>query len=146
MRASWRARCRRRCWAWRNRITAAEGEPPSDQAERRRRRRRQRSGPSPPSAGDGPTVLADVRTNSLVLIATPASLEVAQDIVAQLDIPTPAGRGQIHVYYLSHADAEELAQVLTAQAPEITPHAGRASVRADSATRRACNRKDPPRT
>ena len=98
--------------------TAAEGEQPPDQAERRRRRR-QRSGQSPQSASDGPTIIADTRTNSLVLIATPANMEVAQDIITKLDIPTPAGRGQIHVYYLSHADAEELAQVLTAQAPEI---------------------------
>ena len=99
--------------------TAAEGEQPADQTERRRRRRRQRSGQTPQSAGDGPTVFADTRTNSLILIATPASMEVAQDIIARLDIPTPAGRGQIHVFYLSHADADELAQVLTAQAPEI---------------------------
>ena len=99
--------------------TAAEGEQPPDQAERRRRRRRQRSGQTPQSASDGPTIIADTRTNSLVLIATPANMEVAQDIITKLDIPTPAGRGQIHVYYLSHADAEELAQVLTAQAPEI---------------------------
>ena len=37
-------------------------------------------------------------------------------------LATPARRGKIHVYYLSHADAEELAQVaqvLTAQAPAI---------------------------
>ena len=99
--------------------SAAEGEQPPDQAERRRRRRRQRSGQSPQNGSDGPTIIADTRTNSLVLIATPANMEVAQDIIAKLDIPTPAGRGQIHVYYLSHADAEELAQVLTAQAPEI---------------------------
>ncbi len=43
----------------------------------------------------------------------------AEDLIAKLDIPTPEGRGQIHVYYLEHADAEELAQVLTAQAAEI---------------------------
>ena len=98
---------------------AAEGEQPVDQAERRRRRRRQRSNPSPQSGDDGPTILADTRTNSLVLIATAAGMEVARDFIAKLDIPTPAGRGKIHVYYLSHADAEELAQVLTAQAPEI---------------------------
>ena len=97
----------------------AEGQPPSDQAERRRRRR-QRNAQSPQSAADGPTIIADTRTNSLVLIATPASMEVAQDIIAKLDIPTPSGRGKIHVYYLSHANAEELAQVLTAQAPEIS--------------------------
>ena len=98
--------------------TTAEGQQPSDQAERRRRRR-QRSGPAPQNAGAGPTIIADTRTNSLVLVATPASMAVAQDIIIRLDIPTPAGRGKIHVYYLSHANAEELAQVLTAQAPEI---------------------------
>lgn len=99
---------------------AADGQEPSDQAERRRRRRRQRSGQSLQSPGEGPIIIADTRTNSLVLIATPASMEAAQDIITKLDIPTPAGRGKIHVYYLSHANAEELAQVLTAQAPEIT--------------------------
>ena len=98
--------------------TAAEVQQPPDQAERRRRRR-QRSSQAAQSATDGPTIIADTRTNSLVLIATPADMEAAQDIIAKLDIPTPAGRGKIHVYYLSHADAEELAQVLTAQAPEI---------------------------
>ena len=96
--------------------TAAEGQQPSDQGERRRR---QRSDQSPQNPGDGPTIIADARTNSLVLIATPANMEVADDIIAKLDIPTPAGRGKIHVYYLSHASAEELALVLTAQAPEI---------------------------
>ena len=46
-------------------------------------------------------------------------MEVAQDLIAALDIPTPAGQGLVHVHYLSHADAEALAQVLTAQAPDI---------------------------
>ena len=95
-----------------------EVQQPSDQAERRRRRR-QRRNQAAQSAADGPTIIADARTNSLVLIATPTEMEAAQDIIDKLDIPTPAGRGKIHVYYLSHADAEELAQVLTAQAPEI---------------------------
>ena len=99
--------------------TAADGQPPADQSERRRRRRRQRDNQAPQAASDGPTIIADTRTNSLVLIATPPNMEVAQDIIAKLDIPTPAGRGKIHVYYLSHANSEELAQVLTAQAAEI---------------------------
>ena len=100
--------------------TAAEGQPPADQSERRRRRRRQRDAQAAQGASDdGPTIIADARTNSLVLIATPPNMEVAADIIAKLDIPTPAGRGKIHVYYLSHANAEELAQVLTAQAAEI---------------------------
>ena len=98
--------------------TAADAQQPTDQAERRRRRR-QRSARTIPDAGDGPVVIADPRTNSLVLIATPDDLEAAENITAQLDVPTPSGRGRIHVYYLSHADAEELAQVLTVQAPGI---------------------------
>jgi len=43
-----------------------------------------------------------------------------EDLIMKLDIRTPEGRGQIHVYYLQYANAEELAQVLTAQAGEIT--------------------------
>ena len=98
--------------------TGVEVQQPAEQGERRRRRR-QRSAQSTSSAGEGPTILADTRTNSLILIATPSSMDVASDIITKLDIPTPSGRGKIHVYYLSHANAEELAQVLTAQVPEI---------------------------
>jgi general secretion pathway protein D len=70
-------------------------------------------------AATAPKIIADGRTNSLVVMATPSVLEAAKDLIAKLDVPTPEGRGQIHVYYLEHADAEELAQVLTAQASEI---------------------------
>ena len=98
--------------------TGAEAPQPTEQGERRRRRR-QRAAQSTPRAEDGPTILADTRTNSLILIATPSGMDVASDIIAKLDIPTPSGRGKIHVYYLSHANAEELAQVLTAQVPDI---------------------------
>lgn len=98
--------------------TGADAQQPADQGERRRRRR-QRNAQTGPRLEDGPTILADTRTNSLILIATPSSMDVASDIIAKLDIPTPSGRGQIHVYYLSHANAEELAQVLTAQVPDI---------------------------
>ena len=47
-------------------------------------------------------------------------MAAAEDLIAKLDIPTPEGRGQIHVYYLAHANAEELAKVLTAQAGEMS--------------------------
>ena len=97
--------------------TAAEAPQQGDQAERRRRRRQRNQQAA--AAGDGPTILADTRTNSLILITAPAAMEVAADIIARLDVPTPSGRGRIHVYYLSHANAEELAQVLTAQVPDI---------------------------
>jgi len=47
-------------------------------------------------------------------------MSTLEDLIVKLDIRTPEGRGQIHVYYLQYANAEELAQVLTAQAGEIT--------------------------
>ena len=58
-------------------------------------------------------------------------MSMIEDLIARLDVPTPEGLGQIHVYYLAHANAEELAQVLTAQVSDITRpptpagHAGR---------------------
>jgi general secretion pathway protein D len=68
----------------------------------------------------GPRLIPDVRTNSLIVIAMRAEMATIEDLIAKLDVRTPEGRGQIHVYYLQYANAEELAQVLTAQAGEIT--------------------------
>jgi general secretion pathway protein D len=87
------------------------------------RRIRRAAGPTPTPtvqrAAVAPKMIADSRTNSLVVIATPTDMETVEDLIARLDVPTPEGRGQIHVYYLAHAKAEELAQVLTAQAADI---------------------------
>src|SRR4029450_13221722 len=92
--------------------------PPGGQPAARGRR------PAQASAGQraqrGPRIVPDARTNSLVLIATRADMSTLEDLIAKLDVRTPEGRGQIHVYYLQYANAEELAQVLTAQAGEIT--------------------------
>ncbi len=96
------------------------GATPAQQRQRQRRRRSQSQATSTlRRAPTAPKIIADSRTNSLIVIATPSVLMAAEDLIAKLDIPTPEGRGQIHVYYLEHADAEELAQVLTAQAAEI---------------------------
>lgn len=67
----------------------------------------------------GPRIIPDTRTNSLVLIATRADMATVEDLITKLDVVTPEGRGQIHVYYLQYANADELAQVLTAQSGEI---------------------------
>jgi len=99
--------------------TGAEAAPqPGVQPAARGRR------PTQASAGQraqrGPRIVPDTRTNSLVLIATRTDMSTLEDLIAKLDVRTPEGRGQIHVYYLQYANAEELAQVLTAQAGEIT--------------------------
>lgn len=60
-------------------------------------------------------IIADERTNSLILLASePAYLRV-KALVDRLDISVDAGTsGRIRVYYLQYADAEELANTLTA--------------------------------
>lgn len=60
-------------------------------------------------------VLADDRTNKLVVIADERSFQRIQELVAQLDLPT-AGEGQIHVVFMKNANAEDLAQTLSALA------------------------------
>jgi len=98
--------------------TGAEAAPqPGVQPVPRGRR------PTQASAGQrtqrGPRIIPDSRTNTLVLLATQTDMATLEDLIAKLDVRTPEGRGQIHVYYLQYANAEELAQVLTAQAGEI---------------------------
>ncbi len=86
-------------------------------------------------------IITDERTNSLVVLASRSELADIRELLAKLDIPVTGG-GRIHVYYLKHADAEELAQtlssLLTGQpggggpggGPGVTPQALRATVTA----------------
>lgn len=83
--------------------------------------------PTPPAPGGAPApgapsgtddgiisiskVLADERTNKLVIIADEKSFQRIEELVAQLDVPT-AGEGQIHVVFMKYAAAEDLAQTL----------------------------------
>ena len=53
-------------------------------------------------------IITDERTNSLLVLAPRAAARGDPRVVAKLDVPV-AGGGRIHVYYLKHADAEELA-------------------------------------
>ena len=46
--------------------------------------------------------------------APAADLATVADLVSQLDVPRPAGSGDIHVVYLKNATAKEVAQSLTA--------------------------------
>ncbi|HEU4385883.1 MAG TPA: type II secretion system secretin GspD [Anaeromyxobacteraceae bacterium] len=72
-------------------------------------------------------VLADERTNKLVVIADEKSFQRILELVKQLDTPT-AGEGAIHVVFLKNANAEDLAQTLQALAQ------GQAAARRSGAT------------
>ncbi|MCW5214428.1 type II secretion system secretin GspD, partial [Desulfobulbus sp. US5] len=53
------------------------------------------------------------RTNSLIVFAPKADIKKLRSLLEQLDTEAPRGGGKIHVYYLQHANAEELVKVLT---------------------------------
>jgi general secretion pathway protein D len=56
-------------------------------------------------------VVADERTNKLIVISDEKSYQRIVELVKQLDTPT-AGEGTIHVIYLKNANAEDLANTL----------------------------------
>jgi general secretion pathway protein D len=67
---------------------------------------------SPEAAQRGQVrIITDERTNSLVALASRATLEEIRDFIRRIDVPVEGG-GRIQVYYLKHADAEELADTL----------------------------------
>jgi general secretion pathway protein D len=80
-------------------------------------------------AGQRVTVIAEPRTNSLLLrAASPARLALARQLIGKLDVGTAAA-GNIHMVYLKNADATKLAATLRAvvsqdanvQTPATTP-------------------------
>ncbi|WP_428420149.1 type II secretion system secretin GspD [Methylibium sp.] len=74
-------------------------------------------GPPATAAGGGLSVMADSRTNALLVrAANPAKLAQVRALIGKLDQPGVGGAGgsNIYVVYLKNADATRLAQVLRA--------------------------------
>jgi general secretion pathway protein D len=57
-------------------------------------------------------ILADDRSNALVIIATERAYLRVLEFIRRLDVPLRTGEGEIHVLALQHADAVELAKTL----------------------------------
>ena len=58
------------------------------------------------------TMVADERTNVIVLLANEVDTLRIKQLVNMIDKEAPRGKGKIHVYYCENATAEELAKVL----------------------------------
>ncbi len=56
-------------------------------------------------------IIPDERTNQLIIIADERAFARLVELIKKLDVSIP-GEGQVHVYYLKNADAEEIAGVL----------------------------------
>ena len=59
-------------------------------------------------------IVSDERTNALIVLASEDDTIRIRQLIDILDRETPRGEGDIRVYYLQHANAEELSKVLTA--------------------------------
>jgi len=59
-------------------------------------------------------IFADVRTNSLIVVANAQDTETIRELAKQLDVPRPVGTNNVHVVYLKNAQSKEVAQSLTA--------------------------------
>ena len=92
-------------------------------------RRRTRRGQTPePTESEGPIsvskVLPDDRTNSVIVVASDIAMDRIKGLIRQLDIEVKDPKGNIHVYYLEHARAEDLAAVLASLASAETTRPG----------------------
>jgi len=77
----------------------------------RRRVRRRRKGVT---ISPAIRILADERTNCLIVLATEDDTLRIRKLITLLDKEIPRGEGDIHVYYLQNANAEDLVKVLAA--------------------------------
>lgn len=101
--------------------TTAATTPASRTAASRRRGRQAEPEPEAASSTNVGTegafiskIIADERTNSLILLANEEAIERVKELIAQIDVDIdPASRSQIHVIYLDHAKADDVANVLT---------------------------------
>ena len=58
------------------------------------------------------TFVADERTNVIVVLASEGEVDNVRQLIKTLDVDTPKGQSNIHVYYLENATAEDLVKVL----------------------------------
>lgn len=68
-------------------------------------------------------LIADERTNKLIIVANDKAFERIEMLLTHLDTPVP-GEGQVHVYYLENANAEELASTLASLTQGINRPSG----------------------
>jgi general secretion pathway protein D len=65
------------------------------------------------SAEKQPVIVADERTSTLVVLASEVDTLRIKQLIEMIDKETPRGKGKINVYFCEHANAEDLAKVLS---------------------------------
>ena len=104
--------------------STASSSSSSSSSSRSSRRRRKKAAETAASTASSSTVgkegkyiekiVADERTNKLIIFANSEAMEAVLALIGEVDQDTdPSRRAQIHVIYLEHANAEDVAQVLS---------------------------------
>lgn len=85
-------------------------------------------------------IIADERTNNLIVVTSPRSFDKIEQMIELLDKPTAVG-GQVHVKFLEYADSEELASTLSnlASSTQSNNQSGGSSAAARARAARARN-------
>ncbi len=92
---------------------------PSKATASTRKKKAGKAGEGPAVLGTGagdPTIrniIADERTNALIILATERAYLRVLEMIRQLDVPLE-GEGRIHVHYVQHGAASDIAAALTA--------------------------------
>jgi general secretion pathway protein D len=84
----------------------------SHRSVRRRRGRKRRRATSRKQKVDIGNIVADKRTNSLIVIASKKELKEIRKLITRIDYDAESRDGRINVYYLQYADAERMAKLL----------------------------------
>jgi len=88
------------------------------------------AGRRPATGGRGPEldeipyiskVIADDRTNAVIVLASKRAIPKVRELVARLDKVLEGPQGKLHVHYLKNAEATKVAQVLSALTSGATP-------------------------
>jgi general secretion pathway protein D len=81
-------------------------------------------------------IIADERTNALIIIATERAYLRILEMIRQLDVPLE-GEGRIHVHYVQHGAASDIAAALTALVGAARPAARARSTAQAAAQKKA---------
>ena len=80
-------------------------------------------------------LIAYPATNSIIITDSVSAIRKIETLVSALDVSAPTGKGKINVYYLKHANAEDIAKVMQALVSRLpVPPAGGAAQHAGPAT------------
>ncbi|MBI4124949.1 MAG: type II secretion system secretin GspD, partial [Deltaproteobacteria bacterium] len=80
-------------------------------------------------------IIADERTNSIIVLASKRAIDGVKELINRLDAKLEEGaEGKIHVHYLKHAKAADIAEVLANLAGQTAKPAGQAGAQQQAGT------------